>query len=302
MGEERTDATNRLEYILFRSIFFAVKLFPLAASSWLGRKLGALAFRILKSRRELTVENLREARDRGFLPGDTDIYRVAARTWENLCLMGIEFVYYYSCPNRRIREAVRVEGEENLKRVLERNKGAILVMAHIGNWELLGASLCAAGFGLSPVVQTQANSLLDKFINDRRRSIGMKTIPKMSFLRPIVQAFKRNEVVPLLIDQNAGKPGVPLEVFGRVARIPRGAAEFALKTGTPVVFAYILRESAGKHRLVISEEIQLSRTGDYQQDLRDNTARFIGMVQSVVSQHPDQWLWMHKLWPTDIKV
>jgi KDO2-lipid IV(A) lauroyltransferase len=302
MEEQRSNTMNRLEYILFRGIFFTVKLFSLAASSWLGRKLGALAFRILKSRRKLTVENLREARDRGFLPADTDIYRVAVRTWENLCLLGIEFVYYYSCSNRKICEAVSVEGEENLKRVLERKQGAIMVMAHIGNWELLGIRLCNAGFGLSPVVQTQANSILDEFIDVRRRSIGMKTIPKMSFLRPIVQAFKRNEVVPLLIDQNAGKTGVSLKVFGREARIPRGAAEFALKTGTPVVFAYILREATGKHRLVISEEIQLSRTGDYQQDLRDNTAAFIGMVQSVVSKHPEQWLWMHKLWPTDIEV
>jgi KDO2-lipid IV(A) lauroyltransferase len=302
MKEARTDITNRLEYILFRCVFFMVKLFPLAMSSWLGRKLGALAFRMLKSRRELTVENLREARDRGFLPADTDIYRIAARTWENLCLLGIEFVYYYSCPDRKICEAVSLEGEENLKRVLEQKKGAIMVMAHIGNWELMGIRLCSAGFGLSPVVQTQANSILDEFIDARRRSVGMRTIPKMSFLRPIVQAFKRNEVVPLLIDQNAGRPGVPLKVFGREARIARGAAEFALKTGTPVVFAYILRESTAKHRLVISEEIQLSRTGDYQRDLRDNTAAFIGMVQSVVSKHPEQWLWMHKLWPTNIEV
>jgi KDO2-lipid IV(A) lauroyltransferase len=302
MEEQRTNTTNKLEYLLFRSVFLAVRLFPFAISSWLGRKLGALAFLVLKSRRELTVENIREARDRGFLPGDTDVFRVASRTWENLCQLGVEFVYYYSCSKRKICDTVSVDGEENLKRVLERKKGAIMVMAHIGNWELLGMRLCAAGFSLSPVVQTQANSILDKFIDERRCSIGMKTIPKMSFLRPIVQAFSRNEVVPLLIDQNAGKPGVRLAVFGREARIPRGAAEFALKTGTPVVFAYILRESHRKHRLVISEEIQLTRTEDYQQDLRDNTALFIGMVQAIICKHPEQWLWMHKLWPTKIKV
>jgi KDO2-lipid IV(A) lauroyltransferase len=302
MAERRTNATNQLEYLLIRSLFFVVKLFPFAVSSWLVGKLGVLAFLMLKSRRALTLENIREARDRGFLPVDTDICRIAVRTWENLCRSGFEFVYYYSSPHREIRETVDVEGEENLRRVLARKKGAIMVMAHIGNWELLGIRLCLDGFHLSPVVQTQANLILDKFINDCRRSAGMKTIPKISFLRPIVRAFNRNEIVPLLIDQNAGTPGVPLMVFGREARIPRGAAEFALKTGTPVVFAYILRESAAKHRLVISEELQLSRTGDYQRDLRDNTARFIGMVQAVVSRHPEQWLWMHKLWPTDIEV
>lgn len=290
------------EYVLVQIFLFIVRICPFRVSSWIGRGLGALAFRLLKSRRELTIENIREARERGFLKVDADDYKVAEMVWKNLGMNGSEFFYYYSLPAHKIRQMITVEGEENLKRILAKGRGAIMVMGHIGNWELIALPLSRAGYKLCPIVKTQTNSLMNKVIDDYRTSVGMRTIPKTGFLRPIIEAFNRNEIVPFLMDQNAGNTGVPLEVFGRVAPIPRGPAEFALKNNRPVFFTYIIREGFRKHRIVISEEIELSRSGDYEVDLRENTARFIGMIQTVIAQYPDQWLWMHKLWPTEIRL
>lgn len=290
------------EYFLVQIFLLIVRLCPFTISSWIGRQLGLAAFYLLKSRRQLTIENIREARQRGFLPASLDDYRVARDAWKHLGMVGSEFFYYFNQPPDKIRTMITVEGEENLKRILAKGRGAIMILGHIGNWELIALPLSYAGYKLCPIVQTQANSLMDKVINDYRTSVGMRTIPKLSFLRPIIEAFNRNEIVPILMDQNAGNTGVTLEVFGRPAPIPRGPAEFALKNNRPVFFVYIIREGLRKHRLVISEEIELSRSGDYQQDLKVNTARFIGLIQAVIAAHPEQWLWMHKLWRNDLCV
>jgi KDO2-lipid IV(A) lauroyltransferase len=302
MGIHKNDFAKKFEFLFIRGLFLIVKLSPLAVNSWLGEKLGVLSFRLLKRRRDLTLENIREARERGFLPSDTDDYQLAQKTWQNMCLSGIEFAYYYSHSHETIRRTVAIEGAENLTRALEKKKGVVLITTHLGNWELMGMALSLAGFKINSIVQAQANDMWDQYINDCRRSIGMKLIRKRGFLRPIVDAFNRNEVVSFFIDQHAKGMGLLLKVFGRDARIPRGAAEFALKLDKPVVFAYIVRESPGKHRLVISEEIQLSTSGDYQKDLQENTVRFIGLVQSTISQYPEQWLWMHRLWKTKIRL
>ena len=95
----------------------------------------------------------------------------------------------------------------------------------------------------------------------------------------IVEAFKRNDLVLFLIDQADPRSGVTANVFGRPASIPRGAAEFALKTDTPAIFAYIVRESNGRHRLVISEELELSRTGNYEVDLATAVRQMSGLVR-----------------------
>lgn len=293
---------KKLEYILLRGFLGVVRLCPFWISSRVGRAMGVLAFYILKPRRELTIQNIREARLRGFLPADSDDYQLAKATWRHLGMNGSEFFYYYHLSPEQIRKRITVEGEENLKRVLAKGRGAIMALGHVGDWELIGLALAYSGFKLCPIVQVQANSMVNQVIDEYRTSIGMRTIPKLSFLRPIIEAFNRNEIVPILMDQNAGRNGVPLDVFGRPTRMPRGPGEFALKNDRPVVFVYIAREGWNKHRVVISEEVELTRTGDYQHDLQVNTAKLVKLIEAAIVKHPEQWLWMHKLWETDIKV
>lgn len=291
-----------LEYLFFQSFFLIVKLMPLSWSAWFGKLIAFFGFKILKARRLLTMENIRNARERGYLPADTNDYHLAKQVWEHMGYTSAEYLYYCTQTPERIRKSVQIVGAENLQRVLDKKKGAVVVMAHIGNWELLGMALCSLGYGLSPIVKTQSNQVLDEIIQKQRRDIGMKVIPKLSFLRPIIEAFRRNEMVPFLIDQADSNNGVVIDVFGRKTDIPRGPAEFALKTNTPVIFAYMVRKSPAKHLLYVTEELNLIKTGDYQQDLCENTALFFKLIEDAIRKHPAQWFsWMHKLWPTEIE-
>lgn len=289
------------QFLCLHLLFFIAKLFPLGVSNWLGQRLGALSFGILKARRDLTLENIRNARKHGFLTIAVADEQIAQKVWQNLCLLGLEFAYYRNSVTK-IRQAVILEGKENLERVLAKKRGVILITLHLGNWELMGMALSLEGFKVNSIAKTQTNGILNRYINDCRRCIGINPIPKTKFLRPVLDAFKRNESVAFFIDQADRHQGIPIEIFGQKARVPRGAAEFALKLDKPVVFVYITRESLYKHRLVISEEIPLIRSGNYENDLLNNTAAFTGLIQSVIQRYPEQWLWMHKFWDTKILV
>jgi Kdo2-lipid IVA lauroyltransferase/acyltransferase len=302
VSQKKFKISDWLQYIFVESLFFLVRIIPFSWNRWIWKNISLLAFKIMKSRRLLTIENIRNARERGFLEKDIDDYQLARQTWEHLGIIGSEFLYFYTRTPEQLKKLVKIEGEENLKKVLAKQKGIVLVMGHIGNWELLGMFLSVFGYKLSPVVKTQSNSFLDKIIEEKRHSVGMKTIPNKGFLRPIVDAFKRNEIVPFLIDQEVRKFRVKVNFFGREASIPQGAAEFSLRTGTPVIFAYINRVNNNQHILVISEEISLKQSGNNKQDIIDNTTLFMNLIQDVVKKHPDQWLWMHSLWSTKLKI
>jgi len=56
-------------------------------------------------------------------------------------------------------------------------------MSHIGNWEMLGMSIAVHGYGVTPLVKTQSNKLLDGIIQANRRSVGMEVVPRNRFLR-----------------------------------------------------------------------------------------------------------------------
>ncbi|MGE5605326.1 MAG: lysophospholipid acyltransferase family protein [Bacteroidota bacterium] len=293
---KRSRALNLIEYTLFRLLLFAVRIFPISFSCFIGRQLGKLAFLILKKRRELTISNIRVARENGFFKTEIDERQLAKRVWEHIGMVGSEFLYYYERKPEVFMKAVRFEGEENLKRILAQNKGALLVSGHLGNWELLGVSIIYWGFKINPIVKFQSNGLVDQIIQDNRRSLGMGLIDKNGFLRPILAALKRNEIVSFLMDQSTLKNGVLVKFFNKEASLPRGAAEFALKTGAPVFSARCFREKPGHYQVVLSEEIKLIRTGDHERDVAENTAMFIRLIEDMIREHPEQWLWMHKLY------
>ncbi|HOJ76533.1 MAG TPA: lysophospholipid acyltransferase family protein [Bacillota bacterium] len=283
------------EYILFQLFFLIIKLVPLNIGLWVGKKLGLFAYLILKSRRLLTIDNIKQAKLNGHLRTVTNETKLAQRVWENLGMIGSEFLYYYSRNPKLLLDRVTVSGEEHLTKALEKNRGIILISPHFGNWELAGIYLSLSGYTLNPLFKIQSNNIIDKIIQEKRRSIGMKIIPRNSFLRPILLALKRNEIVPFIIDQ-ADRHGIPVNFFSRPASFPRGAAEFALKTKAPVIYSYIERTSKFNHQIVFSEEIVLPDTGNYDDDLKTTVAMFAKKMQETIEQHPDQWLWMHRLW------
>jgi KDO2-lipid IV(A) lauroyltransferase len=42
----------------------------------------------------------------------------------------------------------------------------------------------------------------------------------------------------------------------------------------------------------------ISKTGDYERDLLENTKRFNKVVEDVIREYPDQWFWFHQRWKT----
>jgi KDO2-lipid IV(A) lauroyltransferase len=73
----------------------------------------------------------------------------------------------------------------------------------------------------------------------------------------------------------------------------------ALHTGAAVVPGYILWDAAAKkYVLRFDPAVELSRTGNSEVDVRENTARFTRVIEDVVRKNPGQWVWVHKRWKT----
>jgi len=115
----------------------------------------------------------------------------------------------------------------------------------------------------------------------------------------MLRALKDNGTVGLLIDQNWNRrEGVFVEFFGRPACTTDGLALLALHTGAPVIPAFMVRKPNGHYRLVIGEEVPLVDTGDRKTDAIVNTQNFTRVIEALVRQYPDQWLWVHRRWQT----
>jgi KDO2-lipid IV(A) lauroyltransferase len=132
-----------------------------------------------------------------------------------------------------------------------------------------------------------------------RSRFGTEIIPKQRGMRKILEALRKNKLVAILLDQNVDwYEGVFVNFLGEWACTNKGLALMALKTGTPVVPAFSVRQPDGRYHFIFEPEVELIKTGDKTRDVEDNTILFTSIIERYVKEHPDQWFWYHKRWKT----
>ena len=87
-----------------------------------------------------------------------------------------------------------------------------------------------------------------------------------------------------------------IDFMGRPAATNYGLALMALKTGTPVVPAFLIRDGEDKYRCIYGEPICLQKGNDRDEDIRAATIRFTGIIEELIRKYPEQWFWLHNRW------
>jgi KDO2-lipid IV(A) lauroyltransferase len=229
---------------------------------------------------------------------EEELLAIARRTFENLGMMAVEFFRIPKMDVETFKERVIIEGLEEALRLLERGKGVLLLLAHFGNWEMMGIMSKLIGQSIMVLAKPmKKNKRVDQYITEIRNASGLEVVSTIQAGRTVIKALSKNRIVGILIDQRAKRSeGVWADFFGKKAPTTPGLAVLAMKTGAPVVPVFMVRNGVGKHRLIIQEPLELVHTGDIKKDAEANTQLFNHTVESMIRQYPDQWFWVHRRW------
>jgi len=169
-------------------------------------------------------------------------------------------------------------------------EGAILLTAHIGNWELMGALFSALSGGrLSVVAKPLKNRRVDALINSIRRHWNVKVVPTGA-RTAVLHELVRGRYVGILLDQRPKvKDGVLTTFLGRKTYTHKGVAVLSLKTGKPVVPAFCIVEGL-RYRVKLFKPIYPEGS------VEELTQKYTSAIDSVVREHPEQWFWFHRRW------
>lgn len=266
------------------------------AASWLGRRLGDLAYLALPGRRRIALRNLTVAFPALSTP---ERRRLCRRSWQHLGIMVVELCAALTRPLERILETMTVEGLDHLKAVMETHGRALVLSAHLGNWELLAAAHRLSGYPLAIVVRPLDARWLNALADRLRRKSGVELIDKRGALRPVLESLRRGGMVAILLDQNAARhEGVFVPFFGRPASTSRSLAVLAVRTATPVVPIFIRREGPGRHLVVIRPPLPSPSTDEPDRAIAELTRLCTEAVEAAVRETSEQWLWVHERWRT----
>jgi KDO2-lipid IV(A) lauroyltransferase len=281
---------------LLRQVSFVVIHLPQPIFYGLGDLLGILWFDVFRIRRRVVTDNLAIAFPEMSLEERKKLGRAS------LCNMGRDLMEYCYLPfmDRAMAERLfEIEGEEVLKAAQQAGRPVCLLTLHMGNGDLGSAGLSAFGY---PMVLISKEFKM-KWVNDiwfgMRERAGTEFIPPRNSTYAVLKALKKNKFVIFVLDQFTGPPiGLRTKFFGKETGTGYGLATMAQRTGAQVIPVYTVRKNDGKHLIRVFPEIEFKQDVDNTESLRAATQRYNDFIESVVSDHPEQWMWVHKRWKT----
>lgn len=285
---------HRAQYAALRAIIGGIGSLGFRRASRLGGQLGLLGYRPFGIRKRVVERQIAAA----FPEWDrARVEETARAAYESLGRTTIETAIlprygksgildlFHPCPTWSVVE-----------QAMAQQKGVILVAGHLGNWEMSGAYLAARGIDLHAVVRQQENPLFDGYLTRTRHRIGMKVIYDGDAVRQVPRALKNGGMVAMLSDQGAvGLASTWVPFFGRLAKTPRGAATFALRLGSPLIFLVALRQPDGSFTANF-EHIPVHPTGDKAADVDRIVADYTAVLERWVRRFPEQYFWHHRRW------
>jgi KDO2-lipid IV(A) lauroyltransferase len=283
-----------IEFVFFLILRQGARLLSFRSAGIIGALLGGSVYRLTGVRKNITFENLAKA-----LPELTEHERetIARGAYRNYGIAIMEMLWAGAASEEAIRKTVRVRNPEVFANLKAQNKGVILLSGHFGSWELLISGLrLQLGVPFTIIVQHQRNTRIDALVDRNRRRFGNVTVPMGPSVREVLKALRESRVVAMLGDQSGPKESVFVEFFGRPAATHRGPAAFSLRTGAPIMLAFLRRQQDGTYEAVCEEVDQSGLSGYSEENIRELTRRHTAALEQQIREFPDHWLWMHKRW------
>lgn len=216
----------------------------------------------------------------------------------NLGWMAVEFARMPRYTAKNIPDTVVLDGHENFLAGHNRGNGVLYLTGHIGAWELSSYAHALYGFPLHYMARPLDNEALDAMVNRYRGRSGNQPIYKNEAARLMLRVLKNAGTVGVLADQNTmPEEGVFVDFFSVPACTTTGIARVALHTDAAVVPGYaVWDEKLRKYRLRFEPPVELTRTGDMEKDVLENTQRFAKILEEIIRKYPGQWIWIHARW------
>ena len=198
----------------------------------------------------------------------------------------------------QLAEFLEVTGYENFTNANARGKGVIFLTCHLGAFDLQVSTMALKGLNPNIIGTPLKDERLNELLWNYRNKYGAVAIERGRETFRLIKVLKSGGSVALLIDQDTRVKSTFVDFFGIPASTPVGVTVLALKTGAAVVPTYIYLGQDWKQHMVIMPEVQLTVTGDEDADINQNTQMLTTLTESIIRQHPEQWVWMHERWKT----
>lgn len=260
-----------------------------------GRLLGRLALLFLTERKRVALSNVKRV-----FPhlSPEKRYEIVKTFFENLGVNIVELLMIPYLTDEDYNRRFSLQNRHVVDEALARGRGIIALAFHYSNWEIMGVAtrlLCHDIVVLARPLKRHVR--LNMFLNSLRGSTGLTIIPNRNAVREVMRQLGGNKIVGILSDQREKRSkAVYVELFGEKVPTNKGICMLGMKTGSPVIPFYFVRQGFLAYTVVFGDPIVMERQGSIDELVYRNTRKVNAFLERLVLQAPHEWFWVHRRW------
>ncbi len=280
-------------YLIYKIGQFMAIYFPLPIAYLIAAILSSLQYLFSFKDRHCVRSNLKR-----IIP-EVGKFKRELITWRVFMNFGHYLVDFLRLPKLnkiQITKKAKIINKHLLDRSIENGKGAILATGHIGNWELGGVITALDGYKLLAVALSHNEKDVNNLFNGLRAigNVRVAQIKKAAF--ECMRSLKKNEFVAIVADRDFTNSGLIVDFFGKPTLMPKGPAIFALKTDALILPVFSFMRKNNTVELVINEPLKISKTEDFDADVRKITIQITKILEDTIKNNPEQWFMFRQFW------
>ena len=271
---------------MIRLFLSLCSILPLKINHILGSSIGKLLYFIGSEAKKVSAQNIRICfPELSSSEQDSLVKNALIHTGKNLTESGLIWNQSFSKNTNYVRDF-------NGEHYLNNSKKTILLVPHIGCWELTGRVLANSRkvtFMYKPLRSQKQNNYLFKRRN--KGNLTMASADKSGILK-IQRALKNRELVGMLPDQDPGlEGGIMAPFFNTKANTMTLLAKIAKKNDLRVLIFWAKRLAKGRGYELNLKPVDLNLKGD---TLEDHVASMNHCIEALIRKMPEQYMWSYK--------
>lgn len=201
---------------------------------------------------------------------------------------------------KRVADRFVLEGRELLENTVADGRGVVVVLPHLGNWEMAGVVVWGMDVEVVAVAENLANSYIRDWFSRVRALSGINVVfAHRGLLKKLEKKLATRTAVCLPSDRDLSGRGIPVRFFGEETTLPAGPLLLGIRSGRPVLPVAVYCEKKSLYRAVLKPPLNIPREGSLSERLSKGAQLMADAFEDLIRAAPEQWHLLQPNWPSD---
>jgi predicted LPLAT superfamily acyltransferase len=190
----------------------------------------------------------------------------------------------------------RSNGAENIERMASTKRGAIMLGAHLGNWEIAGHFIARYDTVVNILMYDGEDAQIKQFMESVIGGKKFNIIPiktDLSHVYLMSEALMRGETICMHADRFvAGARNAPMEFMGDKALFPTGPFQLVKALKAPYTYVYGVKTGVTHYEFYARPPKEVGDFANIEAMMTD----YVQDLESMVQKCPSQWFNYYDFW------